>query len=798
MNVAASPAVLRTVEGISVPLHGVAVHARLSDLLAEVAVTQTYGNVEAVTIEAVYAFPLPVDAVLLDVEVMLGERRLAGRVVARKAAKRDYEEAIVAGDAALMIERPEPGLYVMNVGNLLPGAEVRITFRYAMVLRCQRGQYRFLHPTTIAPRYGRWALSPHQVPETSLDVDHACTLELEAAGMLARAAFASASHEIEVERRDDRTIIRLRQGRMLMDRDFVLDIRAENAPRAAVLCGADLDGGHACLALLQPDLAAAAEPAARDLKIVVDCSGSMQGDSIAQARIAVQRILELLRPQDRFTFMLFGTTHRVLFPAMAPGDDVTIAAALRAADVGMVASMGGTEIGAALAAAYRIPVRHEAAPTLMLITDGEITDTQAMVRAARASRHRLFTVGVGSAVAEGLLRDLAAATGGACELVAPREDMAERIVRHFRRIDSGGARLSIDWPAPARDLVGHDERIFGGDTAVVFARFDQAPEGRVRFDLTLPDGRRASETAPVAPAPTHVDGRAGAVSTVARLAAARRLFALGVAIDAAADTERARLEAEAASLAERYQLLSPWTNWLLVVAQAHEQAGELPVMRNVPHMLAAGWGGLGRVSAEQLLGSTPAHVHELAMGTPAHVPERAERRVLKMNFGRLRTARPADLVKRPSGAFVETALAPALARLLAEAATRRSRWFRSGITGGRRSDVPTIDELAGLPDIPADVIADLRRLVAQGLDERQVVVAFLVLLAKVAATARLADVVKRRSGVFVFGGVLDRDTHRRILKLRREVAPSDAVMEQVRTAVQTAIVQLVATEFARW
>jgi Ca-activated chloride channel family protein len=87
MTVATSAAVLRTAEGAPVPLQTVAVRAALRDLLAEVEVVQTYRNDEAVPIEAVYSFPLPVEAVLLEVSVQLGERTLSGRVVARKQAE---------------------------------------------------------------------------------------------------------------------------------------------------------------------------------------------------------------------------------------------------------------------------------------------------------------------------------------------------------------------------------------------------------------------------------------------------------------------------------------------------------------------------------------------------------------------------------------------------------------------------------------------------------------------------------------------------------------------------------------
>ena len=44
-----------------------------------------------------------------------------------------------------------------------------------------------------------------------------------------------------------------------------------------------------------------------------------------------------------------------------------------------------------------------------------------MIDAARASGHRVFAIGVGSSPAEGVLRSLAEATGGACEFATPGE-----------------------------------------------------------------------------------------------------------------------------------------------------------------------------------------------------------------------------------------------------------------------------------------------------------------------------------------------------------------------------------------
>ena len=53
---------------------------------------------------------------------------------------------------------------------------------------------------------------------------------------------------------------------------------------------------------------------------------------------------------------------------------------------------------------------------------------------------------------------------------------------------------------------------------------------------------------------------------------------------------------EALQTAIFYQLVSPYTNYLVVDEIADEQKGqELPALRKVPQMLAAGHGGMGSV-----------------------------------------------------------------------------------------------------------------------------------------------------------------------------------------------------------
>ena len=136
----------------SVPLQGMHVDAQVQDLLSEVVISQTYQNDEVQAIEAVYTFPLPLDAVLLEFSVKLGDRQLQGTVQERQQAEDQYEQAVTDGDAAIMLQQLEPGMFTVNVGNLLAGETAVIEFRYAQLHHWTGDILRWHLPTVVSPR----------------------------------------------------------------------------------------------------------------------------------------------------------------------------------------------------------------------------------------------------------------------------------------------------------------------------------------------------------------------------------------------------------------------------------------------------------------------------------------------------------------------------------------------------------------------------------------------------------------------------------------------------------------------
>ncbi len=575
-------AVMEPIGEGEISLQGVAIEATLEGLLSEVTVSQTYKNHGETNIEAVYTFPLPLDAILMELTLELDGEILRGEVKPRNEAEEDYEGAIEEGDSAVLLTQVQPGLFSVNVGNLMAGEEAVVCFRYAQLHRWQGDSLRFHLPTTLAPRYGDIAASglmEHEVPEHTLNAEYKFSFDLWIAGQLSQAEIESPSHRINQTSSEGTTGITLEAGSNLMDRDFILIIREPNGLSGEGLWAKDYEGVVA-LASFHPELPQPETIQPRCIKLVVDCSGSMAGDSIAQARLALREILDLLRPEDWFNLTLFGSNHRLIFNESVPADELHIQKASRVLQ-NLDADMGGTELGGALESTYACGAPAGIMPDVLLITDGEVWEHDELVQAAKSASHRLFTVGVGSAVTESLLRSLAESTGGACELVSPNENMVERIVRHFKRIQQPAVTHSqVQWPVePQQQTPQEFDAIYAGDTLHLFGWLPVAPEGEARLDLELSGGirqesirfRQINEN----------DERPG---TLVRMAAHSQLSSL--------DDEAAK------ALAVKYQLVTAQTSCVLVKQRdEQEKADEIPELQKVPHQLAAGWGGTGQLVA---------------------------------------------------------------------------------------------------------------------------------------------------------------------------------------------------------
>ena len=110
---------LKTADSRNVCLQGVDIRIDIDDYLATTRMTYRFFNDQDVNIESVYTFPLPIDGVLTDLRVKIGQREMHGVAVEKSQAQEEYEQAVCEGDSPIMLERLDSGLYSLNIGNIM-------------------------------------------------------------------------------------------------------------------------------------------------------------------------------------------------------------------------------------------------------------------------------------------------------------------------------------------------------------------------------------------------------------------------------------------------------------------------------------------------------------------------------------------------------------------------------------------------------------------------------------------------------------------------------------------------------
>lgn len=577
---------LQSIDGERMALQSVHIDGLLEGLLLQMRIRQKYRNQTGNNLETVYTFPLPWGASLMGMDIEINGKRLAATVIAKQEATKRYEKAIDDGDMPVMIEQSGMGLFTANLGNLKDGEEATIEVRYAQLQRFEQDQIRIMVPTTIAPRFGdehkEGKLAPHESAQFDLLAEYPFTLILQIQNDLNGASIHSPSHKITTKLDGSNHLISLDRGGF-MDRDFVLNLSGLKTQSTAV-CAKDGDQ-YSVIASFCPKFETI-EHKPLALKILVDCSGSMAGDSISSARRALHQVLQELGDQDAISYSKFGDKVQHTYRKMqkcTPTHIKEFSKKISQTD----ADMGGTETYDALMSVFNdiklgdSECSDKNPVNVLIITDGSIWNTDKVIEASKNSNHRIFTICVGSAANDNLVSELAEKTGGAAEMVAPNENIEQAIVRTFHRLrHAESMELHVDWGCEPLWESELPFGVFDNDTVHVFARFNSEP---TQAPVLMWTGSEQIGSAKVEAIKNSEN------DLVPRMVGSQQI-------------KHTESDEEISALAIKYQLVTDQTNLFLVHIRAEEdKAMELPELQRIAQMQAAGWAGQSSVTTSHSL-----------------------------------------------------------------------------------------------------------------------------------------------------------------------------------------------------
>ncbi len=436
-------------------------------------------------------------------------------------------------------------------------------------------------------------------PDFALDVPYGLHVALDIEGIAPIESVASPSHHVVVDFATSTVHVEFVAETAKMDRDFVLDVTYREGSGSRGFVAALGDETFAQVDLSFPETDGTTPAQEREVVFVVDCSGSMDGTSIAQAKRALAILLRSLPEGVRFNVVRFGSSFEGLFTGAEPYTPESAQKALAVVEA-MEADLGGTEMLGPLEFAMQRPPVSAARRDIILITDGEISDEEAVIGLAerKRERNRVFTVAIGYGPNEYFVRQVARTSGGLCVMVAPGERIEPAALRLFKRVVSTPITdLRIEWPGSSVQAP-YAPVVHVGETTSVFARMPgdgQALEAGLSANVSA---RVAEEEVTFRVPLEEVSASAAPVPQLWAREAIRDL-------EAGAD-ERSRrgsrqdrasrgVPARVTSLSRCYGVIASSTSFVAIeTREGADRTREESVLRRVPVMLTKDWHGLGR------------------------------------------------------------------------------------------------------------------------------------------------------------------------------------------------------------
>lgn len=552
------------------PLKGTNVDVAVSGVIADVRVTQTYRNEGSRPINASYVFPASTRAAVYAMRMKIRDEIIYAKIKERGQARQDFEQAKKEGKSASLLEQDRPNVFAMSVANVMPGDDIEIELRYTELLVPTEGEYEFVYPTVVGPRYSsekeededghnKFVKTPYlrqgEQPTSTLHI--AARI---AAGMPIQ-HLDCPSHRIapQLLNASTATLVLDEPDAFQGNRDFILRYRLAGSQIASGLLLFKGQDENFFLYMAQPpERVKVSEVPPREYVFVVDVSGSMEGFPLDTAKQLLTNLIGAMRPTDYFNVVLFAGDSAALSETPLEANKENINKAIDLLD--HQRGGGGTELLGAIQRAMNLKHQPNVSRSIVLVTDGYVSAEEGVFDEIRNNldNTNVFAFGIGTSVNRYLIEGVARAGMGE-PFVVEDEKVAEQTAERFRAYIESPVLTDVRVQAEGFDIYdvqpAHFPDMFAQRPIILFGKWRGNLVGR--FVLTgqtgLGDFSSTLDVAGVQPEDAN--------TALRYLWARSRIAELSDFGDGELPKERVR---EITDLGLKYSLLTQYTSFIAV------------------------------------------------------------------------------------------------------------------------------------------------------------------------------------------------------------------------------------------
>jgi len=396
----------------------------INGMIASTTLKQSFLNQNNEYLNGTYAFPLPDNAAVNYLRIQIGERVIEGTIMERVQAKRMFQQAQAKGITASLVTQHRANIFTNNIANIAPKEQITITLKYIQTIDYQAGRFSLRFPMKITPRYtpDLKPNSPVDLISSSynhplLDTTNPIQIKVKLNAGIALEKINSPSHAIKLNTGQESASlvsqntaqpahqvvqINLNNIQEPMNKDFILEWFPEpNKEPTLSVFKESIDDEQFTLLMLMPPTQGSDNIPERDITFIIDTSGSMQGQSIIQAKKSLLFALNTLTPKDSFNLIAFSSSSQRLFNNTVMASPKHIRQAKQFIE--QLSADGGTEMYRPLHQALSMSMAKKqiknALRQILFITDGAVSNEVELFKLIHQTHDlpRIFTVGIGDA-----------------------------------------------------------------------------------------------------------------------------------------------------------------------------------------------------------------------------------------------------------------------------------------------------------------------------------------------------------------------------------------------------------------
>lgn len=407
--------ILKDNEFYAMKSHEVHIEGVQKCLILNLEVSQTFRNTSEEIAHISYVFPNDLKICIYETSFILNDQLIRPKLVEKKEGREIYKEAVVKGKTAIYGSNIAFGLTEFKLGNLPINSECKVILKMAFKANLiDLNTFYFKFPLDVYFPNGS---------VNCLNIKSNFSMSVQADKETIDSVFSNVtngqydsknkiykiSNEIK-NNVDENSIILRFKTQDIIESSLMLSLQNN-------YCAVSIVNDHK-----EDDIIN------KEYIFLVDCSGSMYGESIRNAGTALEIFVRSLPEKSFFNIVRFGSKFELLYDHSIEYNEKSAARAIESAKT-ISANLGGTNIYRPLEEIFKTrPLFGQRC--VFILTDGEVKDRENVINLVElnSKSNTCFTIGFGSGCDAGLMERIAEISGGKSDFIQEGDSISEKVI----------------------------------------------------------------------------------------------------------------------------------------------------------------------------------------------------------------------------------------------------------------------------------------------------------------------------------------------------------------------------------